>query len=218
MEQLIHWIIGYGWAAVAFVIYAESGLLIGFFMPGDSLIFTAGLLTQQGVLHINIHALAFILFAAAALGDSTGYAFGRRVGRRLFNRKDSLLFHKENLERAEAFYERHGGKTIILARFMPVIRTFAPIIAGIGKMRYRTFLAYNIVGALIWGAGITYAGYYIGQWATERGINIDAYLLPAVILVVITSILPPAIHMLKDAKGRAQLKAAWHHVIARMKR
>lgn len=218
MEQFIHWIIGLGVAAITFVIYAESGLLIGFLFPGDSLLFTAGLLTQQGVLNINIHILVAILFIAAAAGDSTGYAFGKRVGRRIFNRKDSLLFQKENLTRAEAFYEKHGGKTIILARFMPVIRTFAPIIAGIGKMRYRTFLAYNLVGALIWAVGITYAGYYIGAWATARGINIDDYILPAVILVIVTSILPPIIHILKDPKGRAQLKTAWKHLVNKFRR
>jgi membrane-associated protein len=217
MDQFIHWVIGLGVAAIAFVIYAESGLLIGFLFPGDSLLFTAGFLTQQGVLSVNIHFLAALMFVAAAAGDSTGYAFGRRVGRRLFNRKDSLIFHKDNLTYAEAFYEKHGGKTIILARVMPVIRTFAPIVAGIGKMRYRTFLAYNLIGAFVWGAGITYAGYYIGQWLSTRGINIDNYLIPIALFIILTSILPPVIHVLKDAKGRAQVKKVWHHFTAKLR-
>lgn len=183
---------------VAGIVFAESGLLIGFFLPGDSLLFTVGFLIHQDIIQFNIHLTVLIFFLAAALGDSVGYAFGRRVGRRLFHRKDSVVFHRENLERAEAFYERHGGKTIILARFMPVIRTFAPIVAGISHMEYRRFLAFNLIGALIWAVGVTYLGYYAGTWIEYYGINIE-YVIIGIILI---SVLPPFIHVFKDKKNR----------------
>jgi membrane-associated protein len=194
-----------GVIGVISIIFAESGLLIGFFLPGDSLLFTAGFLTQQDVLGINIHLLVLLLFIAAAAGDSTGYAFGHKVGRHLFRRKESLLFQPANLERAEQFYEKNGQMTIVLARFIPIIRTFAPIVAGIGKMQYRTFLAYNIIGALIWAVGITYLGYYVGAWFEARGINIDHYLLPILAVIIVISFLPPVIHILKDADNRKHL-------------
>lgn len=186
---------------VAGIIFAESGLLIGFFLPGDSLLFTVGFLIHQGVIQFDIHLTVAIFFLAAALGDSVGYAFGRRVGRRLFSRKESVLFHRENLERAEAFYERHGGKTIIIARFMPIIRTFAPIIAGMSHMNYRRFLAFNLIGALIWAVGVTYLGYFAGSWIEAAGINIE-YVIIGIILI---SVLPPFIHVLKEKKNRVAI-------------
>lgn len=188
-----------GVAGIAGIIFAESGLLIGFFLPGDSLLFTAGFLVHQGILQFNIHLLVILLFAAAAFGDTVGYAFGQRVGKRLFKRKDSLLFHKENLRRAEEFYEKHGTKTIVLARFVPVVRTFAPIIAGISSMRYRTFLAYNLVGALLWAVGLTYLGYYAGNIIERAGVNIEYVILGIIFL----SILPPFIHVLREPKARS---------------
>lgn len=183
---------------VAGIVFAESGLLIGFFLPGDSLLFTVGFLIHQQIIQFNIHQAVLILFVAAALGDSVGYAFGRRVGHRLFRRKDSVLFHRENLQRAEAFYERHGGKTIIIARFMPVIRTFAPIVAGISHMDYRKFLLFNLIGALLWAVGITYLGYYAGSWIESYGINVE-YVIIGIILI---SIVPPFAHVLKEKKNR----------------
>lgn len=186
---------------VAGIIFAESGLLVGFFLPGDSLLFTVGFLIHQGIIQFNIHQTVLIFFIAAALGDSVGYAFGRKVGRRLFHRKESVLFRKENLESAEAFYERHGGKTIIIARFMPVIRTFAPIVAGISHMNYKRFLMFNLIGALLWAVGITYLGYYAGSWIEHYGINIE-YVIIGIILV---SILPPFIHVFKEKKTRVAL-------------
>src|SRR5207247_332126 len=130
-----------GLIGILSIIFAESGLLIGFFLPGDSLLFAAGFLVQAGVFKINIYLLVSLLFFAAVLGDSVGYTFGRRVGRKLFNRPNSLLFRQENIQKAEEFYAKYGGKTIIIARFMPIVRTFAPVVAGVGKMRYTTFLA-----------------------------------------------------------------------------
>lgn len=202
VEHLLDFIIGLGVLAIAIVIFAESGLLIGFFLPGDSLLFTAGFLTQQGVLPVNIHMLVVILFVAAALGDSVGYAFGRRVGHRLFRRKDSFLFHKDNLRRAEEFYEKNGAKTIVIARFIPIIRTFAPIVAGIGKMDYRTFLLYNLIGAFLWAVGLTYLGYFAGGWIEAAGINIEY----AIIAIIIISLLPAIYHVLKEPSSRAYLR------------
>lgn len=182
------------------IIFAETGLLIGFFLPGDSLLFTAGILASQG--YLNIFIMIPLLFIAAVAGDSVGYTFGHRVGRRLFERKQSLLFRKDHLMKAEKFYEKHGGKTIILARFMPVIRTFAPIVAGISKMEYTTFLTYNIIGAVIWAIGIPVLGYFLGKVIPD----IDKYLLPVIGFIVIVSILPPMYELLKTKEQRAQAK------------
>src|SRR5262245_26118674 len=134
-----------GVLGVAAIIFAESGLLIGFFFPGDTLLFAAGILCAQGVLNINIHLLVLVLAAAAIAGVIAGYEFGRHIGRRLFNKKDSILFHQENLQKTERFYEKYGPITIVLARFIPVVRTFAPVVAGVGKMNYDRFLIYNLV-------------------------------------------------------------------------
>ncbi len=192
---------------IAAIIFAESGLLIGFFLPGDSLLFTAGFLVSQDIIKFNIHALAMILFVAAVLGDNVGYTFGRRVGRRLFHRKDSVLFHQENLRRAEAFYEAHGPKTIILARFVPVVRTFAPIIAGVSKMEYRTFVVFNIIGAFLWAVGLTYLGYFVGDFITATGINIE-YVILAIIFLSVT---PPLVHILKEPATRQKLRRSVRH-------
>lgn len=205
--DLVDIITGLGVLAILFVIYAESGLLIGFFLPGDSLLFTAGVLTHAGVLNINIHLFVLLLFIAAVLGDSTGYAFGRRVGRKIFKRPDSFLFRQENIAHAEDFYEKHGGKTIIIARFIPVVRTFAPIVAGVGKMRYKTFLAYNLIGGALWAAGITYLGYFLGVFFERIGIDVDTVLYPIIAVIILASVLPPAIHILKDKKRRLAIIA-----------
>lgn len=189
------------------VVFAESGLLIGFLLPGDSLLFTTGLLVSQGIIDINIHAVVLILFMAAAAGDSVGYTFGYRVGHKIFNRPNSLLFKRENIEKAESFYNRHGGKAIILARFIPVVRTFAPIVAGIAKMDYKAFLIYNIAGALLWAVGITYLGYYAGAWFESQGIAIDKYIIPIAAVIILVSILPGVWHLLKDEERRGTIKA-----------
>jgi membrane-associated protein len=203
-----------GYAGIAGIVFAESGLLIGFFLPGDSLLFTAGFLASQGI--FNIWWLCAISFIAAVTGDSVGYWFGHRVGRKIFQREESLLFHKHNLERAEQFYKKHGGKTIILARFMPVVRTFAPILAGVGDMTYSQFIAYNVVGGLAWGVGIPLAGYYLGSLIPD----IDKYLIPIVLGIIILSVLPTAIHMLKNKADRQRLAAGltslWQKIMAKI--
>jgi membrane-associated protein len=200
--DLIDFIKWAGILGILLVVFAESGLLIGFFLPGDSLLFTAGFLVYTGFFSINIHLLVLLLFVAAVAGDSVGYAFGRKVGPHVFKRPDSLLFKQDNVIKAQAFYEKHGGKTIIIARFIPVVRTFAPVVAGVAKMEYRQFLTYNLIGGFLWAAGVTYLGYYVGAWFTKAGIDIDHVLLPIIATIIVLSILPPAIHILKDKKQR----------------
>lgn len=189
-------------AVVIAIIFAESGLLIGFFLPGDTILFSSGFLISVGLLKFDIHFFVILIFLAAVLGDGVGYLFGKRVGRRLFNRPNSLLFKQENVQKAEDFYKKRGGITVVMARFIPIIRTFVPIVAGVSKMSYRTFVTYNIIGALLWAAGVTYAGFYIGKFLNKLGIGIDTVLLPIVIIILLLSILPPAIHVLKDKRQR----------------
>ncbi|MBI1869450.1 VTT domain-containing protein [Candidatus Gottesmanbacteria bacterium] len=189
-----------GLLGVIGIIFAESGLLIGFFLPGDSLLFTAGFLASQNIL--AFYPLLIGTTLAAVIGDSTGYMFGHQVGKRLFRREDSLLFHKDHLLKAKKFYERHGGKTIILARFMPVIRTFAPIVAGMGEMRYSTFLSYNIIGGILWASGLATAGYVLGNIIPD----VDRYLLPIVIFIIILSISPSLWHLFKTKDNRRKIR------------
>lgn len=190
---------------VAIVIFAESGLLIGFFLPGDSLLFATGFLINAGFLHINIFVAVLIVFIAAVLGDSVGYTFGRKLGPRLFRRPDARLFRQEYIQQAQVFYEKHGGKAIIIARFIPIVRTFAPIVAGASKMDYKKFITYNLIGAFLWAAGVTFAGYLLGSVFERAGIQIDTVLLPIIAIIIIVSVLPPAIHIFKDKKNRDAL-------------
>jgi membrane-associated protein len=173
-----------GLVGVLGIVFAESGLLFGFFFPGDSLLFTAGFLASQGF--INILVLSVGSFIAAVLGDNVGYAFGRRVGPKIFTKQDSLFFKKTYLKQAQAFYEKHGAKTIVLARFIPIVRTFAPIIAGVGQMHYRTFFFYNVLGGGLWTFGVSFAGYFLGKIIP----NVDQYLLPIILVIIFVSILP----------------------------
>lgn len=198
-----------GYLGIFSMVFAESGLLIGFFLPGDSLLFTAGFLASQGFLDIKLLALG--CFVSAVAGDSTGYYMGHRFGRRLFHKEDSLFFHKEHLKRAHNFYQKHGGKTIILARFMPVVRTFAPIVAGIGEMNYTRFLLFNITGGVLWAIGLTSAGYFLGNLIPEP----DRYLLPIVAAIIIASVLPGIYHGLKDKKTRQQILDSMRVILRR---
>jgi membrane-associated protein len=189
-----------GYIGIFAIIFAESGLLIGFFLPGDSLLFTAGLLASTKIPntsqnYLNLWILIGIVFVGAVLGDSVGFTFGYRVGRKLFRRENSRLFNKENLVKAQGFYERHGSKTIVLARFVPIIRTFAPIVAGIGKMNYRTFIAFNVVGGALWAASVPMAGYYLGMFIP----NIDKYLLPIIAIIIVVSAIPAALNFLRSS-------------------
>lgn len=190
-----------GLVLIAFIIFAECGLLFGFFLPGDTLLFAAGFLASQGQLEL-VPLLAVVVVSAIA-GNAVGYEIGRRAGPRLFKKEDGIVFRKEYIQKAELFYEKHGGKTIILARFVPVVRTFAPVVAGIGKMDIRLFSVYNVVGSLIWGIGVTLMGYYLGSKIP----NIDTYLLPIILFAMLISFGPTIYHIAKDPKSRKILKS-----------
>lgn len=199
MFDLIALIKTVGYLGIFGIIFAESGLFIGFFFPGDSLLFTAGFLASQGF--FNIWLLMPLVFIGAVAGDNFGYAFGKKVGPLIFKRENSIFFHKDNLDRARAFYEKYGKKTIILARFLPGIRTFAPILAGVGQMHYPTFFSYNMIGGVLWGLGLPFFGYYLGNTIP----NIDKYLVPIILLIIFLSILPTFIHIVKDPSHRKQI-------------
>jgi len=191
MFDLVALIKTIGYLGLFGIVFAESGVLAGFFLPGDSLLFTAGFLASQG--YLNLWLLIGVTFLGAVLGDSFGYAFGKRVGPAVFTKESSRFFHKDNLEKAERFYDKHGKKTIVIARFIPVVRTFAPILAGVGKMRYKTFLTYNIIGGAIWTIGLNTLGFYIGNIVP----GIDRYILPIVGLIILISVAPGIFHFLK---------------------
>lgn len=198
MEAFIHLITGFGVLAIMLVIFAETGLLVGFIFPGDSLLFTAGYLVQEGLLPINIHLFVFLLFAAGVLGESTGYLWGRFFGKRLYNRPDGKIFKKSYLEKSEAFYKKHGPLAIVLAVFVPIVRTFVPLIAGMSKMDYRKFVPFNILGVGLWTVSFTYLGYFAGAQLKTMGVNVEL----AAIIIIILSITPMLIHALKDKKRR----------------
>lgn len=197
---------------IAAIVFAESGLLIGFFLPGDTLLFTAGFFAAQGKLPII--PLLIILVISAILGDNVGYSFGRRTGHRIFKKKDGIIFRQEYLLKAEEFYEKHGGKTIILARFVPVVRTFAPIVAGAAKMSREKFMTFNIIGAMSWCLSVTLLGYGLGNKIP----NIDKYIIPALGLATLISFGPALWHILKDKQTRVKLLASLRKSIRKVLR
>ena len=189
----------YGYWPVWAIVFAESGLLIGFFLPGDSLLFLAGFVASVPQSPLNIVVLIFGSFVCAVLGDNVGYATGYKLGRRLFQKEDSWLFKKKNLEKTQNFYQKHGNKTIVIARFTPIIRTFAPIVAGIGAMRYRTFMFYNLIGGFLWTIGITLLGFFLGRLVPAE--QLDKYLLPIIGLIIVVSLLPSIIHIIQENRS-----------------
>ncbi len=189
----------FGYPGITAVIFAETGLMLGFFLPGDSLLITAGIFAAKG--DLNIVTLCILLFLAATIGNIVGYFFGHKVGKRLFHKEDSVLFKKKYVESAQAFYKRYGGKAIIIARFMPIIRTFAPIVAGIADMEFRTFLLFNIIGSLLWAVGLCLAGFYLGRYIPDK------YFEPVIFLVILISLLPAIYHALKSEDTRKTLKS-----------
>jgi membrane-associated protein len=220
--DIIGLITRFGVIAILAVIFAESGLLIGFLFPGDSLLFTSGVLIQTGILDINIHLFAILVFIAAVLGDNTGYAFGRRIGSRLFSRQDSKFFKQEYLVRANKFYEKHGAFTIVLARFMPIIRTFTPIVAGASKMNYKKFMMFNLIGGLAWAAGNSYLGYFLGVVFEKVGLHVEGVIYPIIIVIILGSLIPPAWHLLKNKNSRdilfAEIKKQYRQLVAKFKK
>ena len=193
LRGLVQWA---GYFGLTAIVFAETGLLIGFFLPGDSLLVTAGLLASQPGFGLNVYLLGLILSIAAIVGDSVGYAIGRSTGPRIFTRENSVLFNRKHLERAHAFYEKHGGKTIIIARFMPIVRTFAPVVAGVADMHYRTFIAYNVIGGLAWVWSMLFIGYFLGRWVP----GIDKHIEPVILVVIFLSILPGIISWVRERR------------------
>ncbi len=188
-----------GYIGLFIIVFAETGLLIGFFLPGDTLLVTAGLVASQGTFEIWI--LIPLLLAAAIIGDATGYAIGRSMGPRLYRRDDSRLFKRTHLERAETFYEKHGGKTIVLARFIPIVRTFAPTVAGAANMPYPRFASYNVFGAGLWVFSTVLLGYFVGESVPNPDL-----IFPALVgLILLLSIAPAGIHILRERARRASI-------------
>jgi membrane-associated protein len=185
-----------GYPALFAIVFTETGLLVGFFLPGESLLISAGLVAAAGGL--NIWWLNVSLIAAAIIGDSVGYAIGRRVGPALFTRQKSLLFNPKHVERTRRFYERHGAKTIVIARFVPIVRTFAPVVAGIGQMEYRRFLTYNVLGGVGWVVSMTWAGYLLGQAIP----NIREHMPKVVMIVIVVSVIPIFVELWRERRRR----------------
>ena len=181
------------------ILFAESGLFVGLVLPGDTLLFAGGFLISQHYLHINTPLMYVLMMLAAIFGSNLGYYLGKKYGPRVFAREDSIFLHKENITRAKKFYGRHGGKTIFLSRFIPTIRSFAPLIAGIGDMSYRRFMFFNVLGGIIWVTVVTTLGYFLG--ARFKG-DVDHYIVPIVALIIISSWIPAIIHFTIDKKGR----------------
>ena len=190
--DLIGLIKTFGYLGIFTIVFAESGLFFGFFFPGDSLLFTAGLIASQGFL--NIWILVPLIILGAILGDNVGYWFGAKVGPKIFTREDSFFFHKRHVERTHNFYLKYGAKAVVLARFIPIVRTFTPILAGVGTMPYGTFLKWNIIGGVLWGAGVTLLSYFLG--AVIPGI--DRYLLPIIIGIIVVSLIPIIVELIKN--------------------
>jgi membrane-associated protein len=194
LDQLVRW---GGYALLVAIVFTETGLLIGFFLPGDSLLITAGLVAATGAL--NIWWLNLVLIVAAIVGDSVGYAIGWRAGPRLFTREKSLLFNPRHVERTRRFYERHGSKTIVIARFVPIVRTFAPVVAGVGQMEYRRFIFYNVAGGVGWVTSMTWAGYLLGSSIP----NIGQHIHIIVVVVIVLSVIPIAIELLRERRRQS---------------
>lgn len=201
---------------VGAIIFAESGLLIGFFLPGDTLLFPAGFFAAQGKLPLA--GLLLAAFIGSVIGNEVGYIIGKKTGPRLFRKKDGLVFKQEYVKKAEAFYEKHGGKTIILARFLPIVRTFVPLIAGVSNMDRKKYFTYNVIGGGIWVTLIVMLGYWLGSKIP----NIEHYMLPAVAVAMILSFGPTAVHLLREERLRLWLKdqgtRVWHRLSRRSPR
>ncbi|MET9534963.1 MULTISPECIES: VTT domain-containing protein [unclassified Streptomyces] len=192
----------FGVAGLLVIVFAESGLLIGFFLPGDSLLFTSGLLVTTGKLGTPLWLLCVLVAVAAVAGDQVGYLFGRKVGPSLFRRPDSKLFKQENVEKAHDFFEKYGPKSLVLARFVPIVRTFTPIIAGVSRMNYRSFVIFNVIGGTLWGVGVTLLGAGLGKVAF-----VNAHIELILVAIVLVSVVPIAIEYLRS-RGRAGREGA----------
>ncbi len=191
---------------IGFIIFAESGLLIGFFLPGDTLLFPAGFFAAQGKL--SLAGVLLVAWIGSVIGNEAGYLIGKKTGPRLFRKKDGIVFRQEYIVKAGDFYERHGGKTVLLARFLPIVRTFAPLVAGAAHMKHRTFSVYNICGGGLWVTSVVLLGYWLGSKIP----NIDHYLLPAVLLASVFTFGPTLYHVVKDVRLRTWLIGQWKRI------
>ncbi|MBC7910681.1 MAG: VTT domain-containing protein [Pyrinomonadaceae bacterium] len=211
-DQLKHYlnpntIVAAGYFVLVFVVFAETGLAAGFFLPGDSLLVVAGLFAARG--DLNVFILLSTLFVAAVVGDAVGYYTGSKMGPRIFSRQKSLLFKPSHLQKANEFYEKYGGKTIIIARFVPIVRTFAPIVAGAAKMPYRRFVMFNVVGGFLWVFSMILGGYFLGNLVERAfGIKLDEHIEKVVIVVVLLSLMPPLYEYLKSRREKARAARA----------
>ncbi|MCY7376632.1 MAG: VTT domain-containing protein [Pyrinomonadaceae bacterium] len=213
IDTLLEWLGVYVYFGLFFIIFAETGLAIGFFLPGDSLLVVAGLFAAAGKL--NLWVMWITLFIAAVVGDAVGYYSGKKMGKALFSRPKSRFFNPKHLEKAHAFYEKYGGKTIIIARFVPIVRTFAPIVAGAANMTYKSFLVYNIFGGFLWITSMLFAGYFLGglvETAVQNlfgieGFKLENHIDKVVVVVVLLSIIPMIVEYLKARRERKNLKA-----------
>ena len=198
-------IVAAGYVVLIVVVFAETGLAMGFFLPGDSLLVVAGLFAAKG--DLNVFILLSTLFIAAVVGDAVGYLSGAKLGPRLFTRQKSMLFRPSHLAKARAFYDKYGGKTIIIARFVPIVRTFAPIVAGAAQMPYRQFVIYNVVGGFLWVFSMILSGYFLGSIVENAfGIKLDEHIEKVVIVVVALSLMPPLIEYLKARREKARAR------------
>lgn len=199
ITKIVEWFGPWAIVGVMLVIFAETGLLVGFFLPGDSLLFTLGMFVATGAVGVPIWVAAPLLWVAAIVGNQTGYLIGRKAGPAIFNREDSRLFKQEYVERTSAFFEKHGGKAITLAQFVPIVRTFTPVMAGVGRMRYTHFLGFNMLGATFWAFAITWLGYFLGSitWIQK---NIDVMILA----IVFVSVLPMLISAVRSKLGSSK--------------
>ena len=202
ITKIVEWFGPWAIVGVMLVIFAETGLLIGFFLPGDSLLFTLGMFVGTGAVGVHIWVAAPLVWLAAVIGNQTGYFIGRKAGPAIFNKPDSRLFKREYVERTSAFFERHGGKAVTLAQFVPIVRTFTPVIAGVGKMHYRHFITFNVLGATFWAFGITWLGYFLGTitWIQD---NIDAMILVIVFISVAPMLISGISQFIKSRRQKS---------------
>ena len=202
ITKIVEWFGPWAIVGVMLIIFAETGLLIGFFLPGDSLLFTLGMFVGTGAVGVHIWVAAPLVWLAAVIGNQTGYFIGRKAGPAIFNKPDSRLFKREYVERTSAFFERHGGKAVTLAQFVPIVRTFTPVIAGVGKMHYRHFITFNVLGATLWAFGITWLGYFLGsfEWIRE---NIDTMILAIVFISVAPMLISAISQLIKPRRQKS---------------
>ncbi len=212
MFDVAHIVQSGGLLLIAIIIFLESGMMVGFFLPGDTLLFSAGILAAAG--HLPIVATIAVIALSAIAGDNTGYHIGRKLGPRLFRKEDGIIFRKDLILKAEKFYEKYGTKTMLIAHFIPVVRSFVPVAAGAGKMDYKQFVVFDAIGDTVWAASIILLGYFVGS----RIPGVQKYVEPILLIIILATLLPTIYHALKDPKIRARLNARFNRIISVLKK